>query len=197
MVDVSFHATVVRKNAWNNSSPLKFIEACSMSRFMIYPRECCICTQKECYSVFLDIMSCSYQFNLTILLCHSRSVSLLTFCLEELSIDVSGMVKSLTIIVFLSDFFSLYACCYSFYLFRYSYIWCMYVKEYFFNCIWSFHHFIVSFFMTFALKSMLSDMSNATLTFLSFPFAWNISFNSLRLIYMSFTLKWVLVGSIF
>ena len=54
-------------------------------------------------------MSCSYQFNLTVLLCHSRSINLLTFCLEELSIDVSGMVKSPTIIVFLSVFPFMYA----------------------------------------------------------------------------------------
>ena len=60
-------------------------------------------------------MPWKYQWSLTFLLCQSIriSVALLIFCLENLSIDVSGVLKSPTIIVFpsVSLFMSVSLCC--------------------------------------------------------------------------------------
>ena len=100
-------------------------------------------------------------------------VVLLIFCLWDLSIDVSGVLKSPTTIVFpsISAFMSVS-------------IWCMYlgapilgayIDDY--NILFLNGPFTIkycpslSFFMAFVLKSILSDMSRATPAFLSFPLA--------------------------
>ena len=63
--------------------------------------------------LFLDGMSYNYQLNLSGLLCHLRLVfSLLIFCLDDLSIGVSEVLKSPTVIVLLliSSFIAVSSC---------------------------------------------------------------------------------------
>ena len=122
--------------------------------------------------VFLDIMSCRYQLSLT-MVSFRISVALLILCMEDLSIDVSGVFKFPTIILFpsISPFKSVSICfmylgapileaymlmsvTFSSYIDPFIIIWCP-----------------LSFFMGFVLKSVLSDVSIATLAFLSFSFA--------------------------
>ena len=108
MVNFQFHVIVVRKNAWDDFYVLNlFTLHCSLICCW-GPRD-----QGNVYSglfwgVFLDIISWKSQLNLTVLLCHS--VSLLAYwflCLEDLSIDVSGMLKSsVTVLLSISPFIS-------------------------------------------------------------------------------------------
>ena len=123
------------------------------------------------------------------------------FCLEYLSIDTSGVLKSPTIIVFLSV--SPFMSVSMFYIFWCSYVGCIYVDKYNILSLYrSFYHYIVSF-VIFVLKSILSDMSIVTLAFLSFLFARKIFFHALIFnLCVSFALKCVpckqhIVGSSF
>ena len=81
----------MRKGAWDNFCTLKFIEAC----FVLW----CVAILKNIPCAFdyvfyflSDVMSCKYQLNLTVLLYHLISVSILIRCLEDLSIDVFSSV---------------------------------------------------------------------------------------------------------
>ena len=66
------------------------------------------------YSDFFgcSVLKISMKSNFSIV-CFRISVALLVFCLEDLSIDVSGVLKSPTIIVFpsISPFMSVNICC--------------------------------------------------------------------------------------
>ena len=69
--------------------------------------------EKDMYCDFLgEIMSWKYQLSAPVPLCHLDAVALLIFCLEDLSIDVSVVLKSPTIIVFpsISPFISVRIC---------------------------------------------------------------------------------------
>ena len=89
------------------------------------------------------------------------SVALLIFCPEELSIDVSGVLKSPTIIIVpsVSPFMSISICS--------TDLGASVLGAYISTCVKSFlyssfYHYIVSFFiflMAFVSKSILSDMS--------------------------------------
>ena len=155
-----------------------------------------------CILLFLDVMSWIYQLSLTVLFCHLGSLLFYWFfCLEDLSIDTSGVLKSPTIIVFLSV--SPFMSVSMFYIFWCSYVGCIYVDKYNILSLYrSFYHYIVSF-VIFVLKSILSDMSIVTLAFLSFLFARKIFFHALIFnLCVSFALKWVscrqhVVGSCF
>ena len=70
------------------------------------------------------------------------SVALLIFCLENLSIDMSRLLKSLTIVFLSISPFSLYLFC----VIGCSYIGCMYVECNILFLCWFFHY-IVSFFI--------------------------------------------------
>ena len=117
------------------------------------------------------------------------TVSLLIFCLDDLSINTSGVLKSPTIIV-LCQFPPLCLLLFAPVLGAY-----MIMSVIFFSCI---DPFIIiecpslSFVINFVLKSTLSDMSIATWAFLSFPFMWNIFFHHPTFsLYVSLALKWV------
>ena len=75
-----------------------------MTQDVIYPGECVACAlEKKMYSAAfrwdaLQISIKSVWFNVSFKVC----VSLLIFCLDDLSICVSGVLKSPTIIVLLS-----------------------------------------------------------------------------------------------
>ena len=69
--------------------------------------------KRICILIFLDVMSEKYKFSLNFLFCKLRSYCLIDFCREDLSIDVSGVLKSSTMIVFpsISPFMSVSICC--------------------------------------------------------------------------------------
>ena len=60
--------------------------------------------RRNCILLLLDAVSYNYQLNLSGLMWHLSCVSLLIFCLDALSISVSGVLKSPTITVLLSIF---------------------------------------------------------------------------------------------
>ena len=94
---------MVRKDAWYDFNFLKFTEAWFVAQYGIYPGECSMCTWEE--SVFCCFwMECPnrYQLSLSGLMFHLKAcVSLLIFCLNGLSIGVSGVLTSPTITVLL------------------------------------------------------------------------------------------------
>ena len=77
---------MVRKDAWDNFYTLKFIETCFVPQYVIIPRECWLC------------ILCFY---------HLGSVTLLIFCPEDMSTDVSGML-SLLLLLYSHQFLLLY-----------------------------------------------------------------------------------------
>ena len=58
--------------------------------------------RRKCNLLFLDGMPYKYQLNLSGLFHHLKLVSLVIFCLDDLSIGVSEVLKCPTIIVLLS-----------------------------------------------------------------------------------------------
>ena len=107
----------------------------------------------------------------------SDTISFLIFCLEDLSIFDSGVLKSPTIIVFLSISFLKFSKIFFIYLgapMLGAYIFTMFMSSW-----WIFPLSIMkcpsgSLFMALLWKSIVSDMSIATPAFLSCQFAWKI-----------------------
>ena len=75
-------------------------------------------------------MSYKYQLSLSGLLCHLRHVSLLIFCLHNLSVDVSGLLSPPTLTVSLG----------------FSLLWliafALYIEVLLFGCIHVYNHYI-------------------------------------------------------
>ena len=73
-----------------------------MAQDEVYPRECTLCSKEEVYSTFgwkvLKISIRSIWFHVSF----KVSVALLSLCFDDVSIGVSGVLKSPTIIVILS-----------------------------------------------------------------------------------------------
>ena len=115
------------------------------------------------------------------LLCHLWSLlPYLMFCLKDLSINVSGVFKSPTIIIFpsISSFMSVSICCLYMGAPILGYNFTIDSNITFLNG--SFYHEIVSLFlMASVLKFILSDKSIASHVFQAFPFAWNNFFHPL------------------
>ena len=110
-----FHSFVVRGDTWNNFYTLKLVEVSFMPQYVVSPRGYSMCTWKEC--IFWGFFGCNVlkmliRSNFSIV-SFKISVALLIFYLEDLSIDVSGVLKSPTVIVFLSisPFMSVSICC--------------------------------------------------------------------------------------
>ena len=121
-------------------------------------------------------------------------VSLLIFCLDDLSIDISRVLKSLTIIMLLSisPFISVNICL--------IYGGAPMLGIYIYNCYiflldWSFDPYVGSFFslvIIFTLKSISSNISIAILVLFWFPFAWNtFSHSPTCSLYVSLDPKWI------
>ena len=90
---------MVGENDWNNSV---------FRKFTCWPKVCSVLEDVPCafeknvYSAVLGYnVLYIYQLSLSVLGCHLRPVSLLIFCLYDTSIDVIGVLKSLSIIVLL------------------------------------------------------------------------------------------------
>ena len=122
------------------------------------------------------------------------SVTLLIFFLEDLSIDMSRVLKFLTIIIVFLSIFP-YTCCF-------VYLGALILGTYrlmsimFSSCImFSFYHYVVSFcifLQQFCFKVYFVWYEYCKPLFLSFPFAWNIFFYTFPFnLCVSFALKWV------
>ena len=135
-----------------------------------------------------DVLSIS---SLTVLLCHLGSQLLYSFFfLEDLWIDMGGMLKSQTIIVFLSisHYVSVSICwMYLCAPILGAYIW-WWVKYPFVELVLLSLNRSFFIFMAFVLNLFCLLLSFLTHAFLSFPFTWNIFFHSL-IFNMSFALR--------
>ena len=99
-----FQSLVVRENAWYDFNFLELVEACFVSYHVVYLWKCSMYTWKECVFCFLGMKGSVY---ISVKFISSKAlfsirISLLIFCLEDLSIIDSGVLKSPTIIVLLS-----------------------------------------------------------------------------------------------
>ena len=107
VIDFYFHAIVAGKDSWHDFSFLKFIETCffvpayglSLGMFHVH---------LMCILLHLDKMFCADRWS-PFGLSFQGDPSLMTFCLDNFSIHVSGVLKPPTIIVLLS--ISLLSCC--------------------------------------------------------------------------------------
>ena len=91
---------MTRKHAWNYFSIFEFIKARFMAQDMIYPGECSMCTWEKggihCFGVKCPKTSIRSNWSILSL---KVFVSLLIFYLVDISIGVSGVLKSPNIIV--------------------------------------------------------------------------------------------------
>ena len=136
---------MVRKDAWNNFCPLKFLGTCFVTWRMFHgqlKRMCILAVfwgEGDCSILYISIKS-----NWSIL-SFRTSVFGLIFCLDDLSIDVS---RVLNLLLLLYSCQSLPLCLYLFYIFRWTYIGCICISEC--NILFlslSIYHFIISFFV--------------------------------------------------
>ena len=79
-----------------------FTEACFVAQHVIYPGECSMCIWKQCifcsFWMECSIISIKYVWSNG---SFKASVSLLIFCLDDLSIDVNWVLKSLLLYYYL------------------------------------------------------------------------------------------------
>ena len=93
---------------------LKFVEVSSVPKYVVNPRECSLYPWKGLYSGFLkcNILKISIK-SICSVVSFRFSVALLIFCLEDLSLDVSGVLKSPTVVMFPSvSFLCLFVHCF-------------------------------------------------------------------------------------
>ena len=83
---------------------LYFFEGWFVTQCVIYSGECSMCTWKECVLCCFRMECSEYTCEAHLVLCVIQ-IHCLIFCLDGLSIDVSGVLKSPTIIVLLMSFF--------------------------------------------------------------------------------------------
>ena len=125
----------------------------------------------------------------------SDTISLLIFCLEDLSIFDSGVWMSPTIIVLLS--ISFLKSSKIFFIYLGAPVLGAYILRMFLSSWWILPLSIMkcpsgSLFMVLLWKSILSDMSIATPALFSCPFAWKICFQPFTFsLCKSFVLRWV------
>ena len=93
---------MTRKDVWNYFNYFEFAKARFMAQHVIYSREGSMCTCKNGETrCFVGEMSYTYQLGLIGLLYYLKFVFPRYFCLVDLSIIVSGILKSPTILVLL------------------------------------------------------------------------------------------------
>ena len=94
---------MVRENAWYDFSFLEFVEACFVSYHVVYLWKCQWAFENNVYFASLGwkalYISVKFIWYMTLF---NVAICLLIFCLENLSIFDSGVLKSPTIIVLLS-----------------------------------------------------------------------------------------------
>ena len=92
------------ENAWYDFNFLEFVEARFVSYHVVYLWKCSMCIWKECVFCFFGMKDSIYYQLSPFDLGHwfNVTISLLIFCLEDLSIFDSGVLKSPSISVLLS-----------------------------------------------------------------------------------------------
>ena len=137
--------------------------------------------RKRCILLHLDGISWKYQWDPSHLMYHFKNcVSLVVFCFDDLSIGVSGMLKSPTIIVLLSisPFMSVSVC----HVLRCSYVGCIDIYNcYIFLLDLSLDHYVVSFLifcniLYFKVHFVWCEDCYSIFFVFCFPFACNIFF---------------------
>ena len=120
-------------------------------------------------------------------------VFLLIFCLDDLSIGVSGVLKSPTIIVLLPiSLFMVVRTCVMYW--GAPMFWCIIIYNCYIFLDWSFDHYVVSLLIScnslyFKVYFIWYEYCYSSLWF---PFAWSIFFHPLNFsLYVSLGLKWV------
>ena len=94
---------MVRENAWYDFNFLEFVEASFVSYQVVYLWKSSMYTWKECVFHFFGVKAlCISVKSISSRVLFNGTISLLIFCLEDLSIFASGVLKSPTIIVLLS-----------------------------------------------------------------------------------------------
>ena len=93
---------MVREDTWYDFSFLKFTEVWFVTQDVVYPGECSMYTWEEgVFCIWMEILKIlrrSILSNVSFKTC----VSLIIFCSDDLSIGMSGLLKSPTIFVLLS-----------------------------------------------------------------------------------------------
>ena len=183
---------------------LKFTEAWFVAQNVIYPREYSVGPWEECvfccFWIECPVNTKSIRSNASFKAC----VSLLIFCLDNLSIVVSEVFKSPNIIGFLSTLF-LRLLAIALYIEMnlsnvHIYLQLLYFLWYpsstsFQGSSWSIDNYVKSFFVSYYIlyfKVSFVNMSVTIPAFFWFPFAWNIFFHPLNFnLYVSLEVKWV------
>ena len=101
IIDIKSHSIVVGEDAWYDFNFLTFTDVWLVTQDVICPGECSICTWEEGVFCIWNVLMISMRLISSNVL-FKTCVSLLTFCFDDLSIGVSGVLKSPTIIVLLS-----------------------------------------------------------------------------------------------
>ena len=83
-----------------------------MTQDVIYPAECSMCMRRTCILLYLGGISYKYQLSPSGLMCLKDCVSLLTFCLDDLSLDESEVLTShtITVLLLISPFMAVSIC---------------------------------------------------------------------------------------
>ena len=104
VVDLKFHSVMVWKYTWYDLNLFVLVEGWFVIQYLIYSGECSVFTWKEnVYSAALGWNVLNLPVKSTWFSVSFRAiVSLLIFCLDDLSIPVSRELKSPTITVLLS-----------------------------------------------------------------------------------------------
>lgn len=161
---------------------------------MICPRECFLCTWEECV-LLLDGLFCTYLLIPSDLIGHLRPV-FPYFCLDDLSIDVSRILKSLTtIILFCISPFSFFF----FFNIHIIYVLLCWVHKYlhilYLLLDWLLYHYVALLFVSYyspCFKVNFVWYKYRYSSFFCFPLAWNIFFHPFTFsLCVSLALKWV------
>lgn len=92
-----------RNGTWYDFGLLNFVNTCFLAHNMIYPGEYSMFIWEECvFWCCWNRLFCIYSLGLFDLQCYSCLLFLYWLCLDDLSIDESGVLKFLYFIVLLS-----------------------------------------------------------------------------------------------
>ena len=143
----------------------------------ICPRKCSKCTWKQCIFCFCGVKTLKITVkSIWSSVSFKAIVSLLIFCLEDLFIDVNGILKSPTMTVFLSisPFMSLKIC----FIYLGAPMLVNVYEGYNLFLDWSLYHYVMSFFVSYNLFKSLFYLTQVLLSqfFFKFAFTWNIFF---------------------
>ena len=172
---------MVRENAWYDFSFLEFVEACFVSYHVVCLWKCSICMwKKNVYFASLGwkvlYISVKSIWSRTLF---NAAISLLLFCLEDLSIFDSGVLESLAVSTLLSISFLKSSKIFLMYLgapMLDAYMFTMFMSSWWILPLSLWSVLLCLFLCPCFLKSLMSDISIATLAF--FPYLLGIFFSN-------------------